>query len=83
MERRHDYWIDFIAARGLWRLSRQESGPWAGHSVHNGVRYSTSCLASSGNRLARRPQANTTGERREAAAPFFLDAGGLLLSDFH
>ena len=46
-----------------------------------GVRYSTSLLASSANRLARRPLAKTTDGRREAAARCFVDEGGVLLSD--
>ena len=46
-----------------------------------GVRYSTSLLAISANRLARRPLAKTTDGRREAAPRCFVDEGGVLLSD--
>ena len=46
-----------------------------------GVRYSTSLLAISANRLARRPPAKTTDGRREAAPRCFVDEGGVLLSD--
>ena len=44
-------------------------------------RYSTSLLAISANRLARRPPAKTTDGRREAAPRCFVDEGGVLLSD--
>ena len=46
-----------------------------------GFRYSTSLLAISANRLARRPLAKTTDGRREAAPRCFVDEGGVLLSD--
>ena len=46
-----------------------------------GFRYSTSLLAISANRLARRPPAKTTDGRREAAPSCFVDEGGVLLSD--
>ena len=43
-----------------------------------GFRYSTSLLAISANRLARRPPAKTTDGRREAAPRCFVDEGGRL-----
>ena len=47
-----------------------------------GVRYSTSLLAITANRLARRPPAKTTDGRREAAPRFFVDEGGRLAKRF-
>ena len=45
-----------------------------------GFRYSTSLLAIGANRLARRPMAKTTDERREAAPRCFVDEWVVLLS---
>ncbi len=46
-----------------------------------GVRYSTSCLAISANRLEIRPLAKARDGRREAAPTCFVDEGVVLLSD--
>ena len=46
-----------------------------------GCRYSTSLSAIRANRLAKRPPAKTTDGRREAAPRYFVDEGGVSLSD--
>ena len=53
-----------------------------GLTTRLGVRYSTSLLVISTNRLARRPPAKTTDGRREAAPRCFVDEGGRLAKRF-